>query len=72
MVEELLSYSPTYVKDLDLLKHELSLTSYCNEEILNAIMKDDNSHAYVIKDEGHIVATGTLCVMHTLELPLQE
>lgn len=67
MVEELLSYSSTDVYDLDLLMHELSSTSYCDETILDAIMADWNSHAYVIRDEDHIVAAGTLCIIHTLE-----
>ena len=66
-VEELLSYTLTEVKDLDVLMHELSSTSYCNEAILDAIVADVNSHAYVIREEGHIVAAGTLCVIHTLE-----
>lgn len=66
-VEELLSYTLTDVKDLDQLMHELSSTSYCNETILDAIMEDENSPAYIIREEGHIVATGTLCVIHTLE-----
>ena len=66
-VEELLSYTLTDVKDLDQLMHELSSTSYCDETILDAILADENSHAYVIRNEGHIVAAGTLCVIHTLE-----
>ena len=66
-VEELLSYTLADVKDLDVLMHELSSTSYCNEAILDAVIADENSHAYVIRDEGHIVAAGTLCVIHTLE-----
>ena len=67
MVEELFSYSPTDVEDQDLLMHELSSTSFCNETILDAIIADDNAHAYVIRMDGHIVAAGTLCVIHTLE-----
>ena len=70
MVEELLTYSPNDVKDLNLLMHELSSTSICNEEILNAIIKDENSHAYVIRDGGHIVSAGSLCIMHTLEFTI--
>lgn len=66
-VEELLSYTLTDVKDLDVLMHELSPTSYCNESILDAVIADENSHAYVIREEGHIVAAGTLCIIHTLE-----
>ena len=68
--EELLSYSLADVKDLDQLIHELSSTSFCNKTILDAIINDENSHAYVIRDAGHIVAAGTLCVMHTLEFTI--
>ena len=67
MVEELHSYIQTDVENLDSLMHELSPTSYCNEAILNAIIRDKNSHAYVIREGSHIVAAGTLCVIHTLE-----
>lgn len=27
---------------------------------------------YVIRDEGHIVATGTLCIKHTLEFTIAD
>ena len=67
MVEELIVYDAQDMADLDGLMHELSPTSFCNEAILDAIIKDDNSHAYVIREKGHIVAAGTLCVIHTLE-----
>lgn len=29
-------------------------------------------HVYVIRDEGRIVATGTLCVKHTLEFTIAD
>ena len=70
MVEELLSYSPTDVKDLDMLMHELSSTSYCNKAILDALMNDGNSHLFIIREDGHIIATGTLCVMHNPEFTI--
>lgn len=70
MVEELITYTPQDLTDLDALMHELSSTSYCNKEILDRVMGDDNSHVYVIREDGHIVATGTLCVMHTLEFTI--
>ncbi len=70
MVEELITYTSQDLADLDALMHELSATSYCNEEILNNVMKDDNSHVFIIREDGHIVATGTLCVMHTLEFTI--
>ncbi len=67
MVEELLSYSPVDLADLDALMRELSATSCCDERLLAAALDDANVHVYVIRDGGHIVATGTLCVKHTLE-----
>lgn len=70
MVEELLAYSKVDIEDLDKLMHELSATSFCNVEILDAIVSDANSHAYVIREEEKIVAAGTLCVMHSLEFTL--
>ena len=34
MAEELNSYTPQDLADLDALMHELSATSFCNEELL--------------------------------------
>lgn len=70
MVEELLSYTPADLKDLDLLMHELAPTSFCNKEILDNVLNDVNSHAYIIREDGHIVAAGALCVMHNLEFTI--
>ena len=72
MVEELSSYTPQDLADLDTLMHELSTTSFCNEELLNNALNDANVHVYVIRDEGHIVATGTLCIKHTLEFTIAD
>ena len=72
MVGELITYSPQDLADLDALMHELSATSFCNEELLNNALNDANIHVYVIRDEGHIVATGTLCIKHTLEFTIAD
>ena len=72
MAEELSSYIPQDLADLDALMHELSATSFCNEELLNNALNDANVHMYVIRDEGHIVATGTLCIKHTLEFTIAD
>jgi putative acetyltransferase len=72
MVEELISYTPQDLADLDTLMHELSATSFCNEELLNNVLNDANVHVYVIWNEGHIVATGTLCIKHTLEFTIAD
>ena len=72
MVEEFLKFSSQDLNDLDMLMHELSATSFCNEELLNNALNDANVHVYVIMDEGHIVATGTLCIKHTLEFTIAD
>ena len=71
-VEELSSYTSQDLADLDVLMHELSATSFCNEKLLNNALSDANVHVYVIRDEGHIVATGTLCIKHTLEFTIAD
>ena len=71
-VEELSLCTPQDLADLDALMHELSATSFCNEELLNNALNDANVHVYVIRDEGHIVATGTLCIKHTLEFTIAD
>ena len=72
MVEEIYSYSSQDLADLDALMHELSATSFCNEELLRNALSDANVHVYVIREEGHIVATGTLCIKHTLEFTIAD
>ena len=57
MVEKVVTYTPGDLSDLDALMHELSATSFCNEELLNNALNDANVHEYVIRDGGHIVAT---------------
>ena len=71
-VGELLAFSLLDLADLDALMHELSATSFCNEELLNDALNDANVHVYVIRDEGHIVATGTLCIKHMLEFTIAD
>ncbi len=72
MVEELSSYTPGDLSDLDALMHELSATSFCDEHLLSNALNDANVHVYVIRDCGHIVATATLCVKHTLEFTVGD
>ena len=72
MVEELNSYKPQDLINLDALMHELSDTSFCNADLLNNALKDANVHVYVIREGNHIVATGTLCIKHTLEFTIAD
>lgn len=72
MVAELSSYTPEDLSDLNALMHELSATSFCDELLLSNALDDPNVHVYVIRDCGHIVATATLCVKHTLEFTIGD
>ena len=72
MAEKVVTYTSQDLADLDVLMHELSATSFCNEALLNNALNDANVHVYVIRDEGHIVATGTLCIKHTLEFTIAD
>lgn len=72
MVEELTTYHPLDLSDLGALMHELSASSFCNEVLLKSALNDANVHVYVIREEGRIVATGTLCIKHTLEFTIAD
>ena len=72
MIEELLTYSPQDLLDLDALMQELSASSFCDKELLSAALGDANVHVYVIRNGGHIMATGTLCIKHTLEFAIAD
>ena len=72
MVKELKTYTSQDLADLNALMHELSASSFCDEGLLEAALGDANVHVFVIRDGGHIVATGTLCVKHTLEFAIAD
>lgn len=72
MVEKLNSYSSQDLADLNVLMHELSSTSCCNEILLKNTLEDANVQVFVIREAGYIVATGTLCIKHTLEFTVAD
>ncbi len=72
MVDELNAFYSKDLISLDNLMHELSATSCCDETFLNSALKDANVHVFVIREDGHIVATGTLCIKHTLEFVIAD
>lgn len=72
MVQNLVSYTFQDLAELDRLMHELSATSYCNEELLKNALNETNVHVFVIREDEHIVATGTLCIKHTLEFTIAD
>jgi len=72
MLDELSSFTSQELSDIDMLMHELSATSYCDEALLRNALDDKNVHVFVIRTDGHIVATGTLCIKHTLEFTIAD
>jgi len=70
MIEELKEFSPADLQDVDRLMRELSETSFCDEGILGRVMRDGNSHLYVLREKVHIVGCACLCVAHTPEFTL--
>ena len=72
MCEELKTFSPQDLSDLNALMQELSATSRCSEAQLKSALADANVHVFVIRDNGRIVVTGTLCIKHTLEFTIAD
>lgn len=70
VIQELKSFSEADLRDMDKLMHQLSASSFCNEEKMQKVVDDAGCHLYVIRKEGRIVATATLCVCHTPEFTL--
>lgn len=58
------------ITDFNELMHELSPTSFCNEEKLGVALADDNCIVLVARIDNRIVGTATLCIMHTPEFAL--
>lgn len=63
-VREITSFSESEFEDIQLLMRELNGSICLSREALTAMMEDPNSHLYVIRDDGHIVACASLCVYH--------
>lgn len=64
LVNELLAYTPSDFDDLASLMRELSGNIVFTRESLERMLADPNSHLYVIREEGRIVACACLCVFH--------
>ena len=61
---ELLTYTPSDFTDLASLMQELSGNIVFTRESLGRMLADPNSHLYVIREEGRIVACACLCIFH--------
>lgn len=61
---ELLTYTASDFSDLASLMQELSGNIIFTRESLERMLADPNSHLYVIREEGRIVACACLCIFH--------
>ena len=61
---ELLSYTSSDFTDLASLMQELSGNIVFTRDSLDRMLADSNSHLYVIREEGRIVACASLCIFH--------
>ena len=61
---KLLTYTPSDFTDLASLMQELSSNIVFTCDSLDSMLADPNSHLYVIREEGRIVACASLCIFH--------
>ena len=63
-MHELLIYTDNDFTDLAILMQELSSNIVFTRDSLDRMLADPNSHLYVIREEGRIVACACLCIFH--------
>lgn len=63
-MHELLTYTDSDFNDLSVLMQELSSNIVFTRESLERLLADPNSHLYVTREEGRIVACACLCIFH--------
>lgn len=63
-MHELLTYTDSDFTDLASLMQELSSNIVFTRESLERMLADSNSHLYVAREEGRIVACACLCIYH--------
>ena len=63
-MHELLTYTDSDFSDLSFLMQELSSNIVFTRDSLDRLLADPNSHLYVIREEGRIVACASLCIYH--------
>ena len=63
-MHELLTYTDADFADLSVLMQELSGNIVFTRDSLGRMLADSNSHLYVIREEGRIVACACLCIFH--------
>ena len=63
-MHELLTYTDSDFTDLASLMQELSSNIVFTRESLERMLADSNSHLYVLRECGRIVACASLCIYH--------
>ena len=63
-MEELHTYTDTDFADLASLMQDLSGNIVFTHDSLDRMLANPNSHLYVIREEGRIVACACLCIFH--------
>ena len=63
-MHELLTYTDSDFNDLSVLMQELSSNIVFTRESLERMLADPNSHLYVVREGGRIVACASLCIFH--------
>lgn len=63
-MHELLTYTDADFADLSVLMQELSGNIVFTRDSLERMIADPNSHLYIIREEGRIVACACLCIFH--------
>ena len=63
-MHELLTYNDSDFTDLSVLMQELSSNIVFTRDSLERMLADSNSHLYVIREGGRIVACACLCIYH--------
>ncbi|MDO5340974.1 MAG: GNAT family N-acetyltransferase [Bacteroidia bacterium] len=64
MMPKLHTYTDSDFNDLSVLMQELSNNIVFTRESLERLLADSNSHLYVAREEGRIVACACLCIYH--------
>ncbi len=65
VIEELQRYTQAQFEELERLMRELSERVTFDQFNLISVLRDSNSHLYVILDEGHIIGCATLCIFYS-------
>lgn len=64
VIEELYSCTEAEFSDLARLMGQLSESIVLRREALERMLSDSDSHLYVMREGGHIVASASLCIFH--------